>query len=220
MKKLFFTLAVCSISFASDASWLVNYHINKSGISDFNTRLFTSAEMMSRIANEPGYYENLLFKYNKDMCDDKDDLQACNKAGNYLYNNKDYKSAITWYEYTCSKNIGSGCAGEGNSYYALKNYKKANIAYTKGCKLNNGVSCNNLAWAYEQKLGKKLNYKLAKEFYAKACKLKNAVGCDNLGWMYKNGKGVAKNAKTAKKYHKLACDMGYQDGCENYNDIK
>lgn len=220
MKKLFFTLIFTSFALAGDASWLINYHLAKQGYNDFNSRLYKSAEMASRIASEQGYYESLLFDYNKDMCNEKDDLNACNLAGDYQYDISNYKSAATWYEYTCGKNNAVGCAGEGNSYYKLKNYKKANIAYEKGCKLNNSTSCNNLAWAYENKLGKKLNYKKARELYNKACNLKNAVACDNLGWLYKNGKGVAKSPKIAKKYFKLACDMGNQNACNNYHNAK
>lgn len=216
MKKILIILSLTGFVWA-DYSWLINYKINKLGITNFNERMYFASQEMSKIANDHNYLNLLLFEYNSDLCDNSDDLNACNKAGVYQYNNGNYKNAASWFEYTCNKNNAVGCGNLGDTYSELKNYVKTNQAYEKGCKLNDSRSCNNLGWSYQNKLGKKLNYTKAREFYIKACNLGNGVGCDNVAWMYIKALGVPKNIKIAKNYFKKACNLGYQKGCKNYN---
>lgn len=219
MKKIFLLLVLSGFAWAN-YSWLINHKMNKLGIYGFEERMNFSMQEMSKISNDPSHVDFLMFEYDKDMCETTNDLNSCNKTGVYQYKKGYYKSAATWFEYTCDKNDKTGCGNLGDTYEKLNQQQKANKAYEKGCNLNESRSCNNIGWAYENKLGVKLDYKKALAYYKKACELGSGAGCNNIGWIYQNAKGVKKNTKTAKQYYKNACDFGSKTGCNNYKNIK
>ncbi|WP_267523587.1 tetratricopeptide repeat protein [Campylobacter sp. MG1] len=216
MKKLFFILSIGSLLCADDLTNYVNNKLMQSGGKNMTLeqKIRWHTQNMIDMSNQDYYDENAEFENYRYACEKKNNIDACNKAGVILYNQKSYKNALTWFEYTCSKKNGTGCNNAGDTCFEMKQYKKANAYYQKAINLGNISGYHNLAWSFANGLGKKVNNKRARELYTYACNKNYNTSCNNLGWFYLDGVGVAKNKKVAKRYFTKACNLKHNGACE------
>lgn len=150
---------------------------------------------------------------------EKEKYSGFTQEGEYFHkgfqaaHNKDYASALSFFEKGCSLNDGPACSNLGLLYWkglgVLPDYPTAQKYFEKACKIGNAHGCANLGLFYERGIG--VAYDLDKaEAYAKlACDL-NKTTCANLGIILAN----KRNFGDAKELFETSCNAGTGMACD------
>ncbi|MEC7983680.1 MAG: hypothetical protein VX278_00870 [Myxococcota bacterium] len=148
-------------------------------------------------------------------------MRSCWGLGQQKWTEKKYKTAISYFQKSCSGGYSWSCQTLGNVYFdsegARKNHKKALTYYRKSCdKFDLSESCNSAGIIYHQGSGVTQNFTQAVHYFRSACEHTSPymAGCSNLGIMFEEGLGVRKNPAKAKKYYQKACKGGYEAACD------
>jgi TPR repeat protein len=133
--------------------------------------------------------------------------------GYAAYKEKDYQTAITWFNKAAEQ-------GDANAQYNLgimyvdglgvkKDYLQAATWYRKAAKQGHASARYNLGVMYENGQGVKKDYVQAIAWYRKAAEQGQANAQYNLAFMYKNGQGVKKDYVQAVAWYRKAANQGH-----------
>ena len=171
------------------------------------------------------------FAYHKKYCD-KDNMDACNKAGQILYFQKKYSEALTFYEKSCKLGGNGACYNAGLMYKqaqgTIGNLGKFFEYMQKSCDLGYSKSCVMVAEVYHSPRNYNMENQIQQneiktfEYYQKGCELNDGEACYWVGVFFHVGYGgIVKDMKRAMEFFRKSCKLGDKDnGCSKYKDLK
>ena len=143
---------------------------------------------------------------------------VCQLKGTQLLDEKDYSSAVKYFEKGCELGMGRSCYSAGLLYNSDKLGKEdTNTAlefYEKSCSLDNALGCTSAGAVYEKM---KSGQTFAQEYYKKGCELKDFRACYLLGMANLQGKTPGKDdISVGLKYLDQACQIELVDSDEAF----
>lgn len=148
------------------------------------------------------------------------------KAGQELYDQKQYEQAKPLLEKACFGDAMAACVSLGyileheNGLWSdqYKNFLQARSLYQKAC--DNGLmsGCRSLGDTYF--LGNYSDYNKSSSLFKKACDGGDMWGCSNLALSYKSGYGVPKDHAHALELYQKACKGGFDWACHELSDMQ
>lgn len=134
------------------------------------------------------------------------------------FNNKDYSSAVKYYEKACLKDSYYACLKTADIYssdlYGFYNKTKADdflkksfISANKLCNNNDAKACRFLMQSYESGRGVAIDYNKANETGEKACQLNDAFSC------YYMAKVYADKVDLYTSFAEKSCSLDFPQGC-------
>ncbi len=164
----------------------------------------------------------------------KENLEACNQYGVYLYSNKKRSQALPFWKKACEKMLFESCYYLGRYYDKKKNMKKAISYYGKSCDGDYFIACNNLGVIYMQKSKPTIGVK----YLESACQNTYKAACLNIGKYYVSQKNeveavfwfkqscenkidvACKMLKSYQARHAKLCERGNSVGCVVVGNMK